>query len=271
MKAEGRPITMLTCYDAPTAGMLAEAGIDALLVGDSLAQVILGYNSTCAATMDLMVTLTAAVRRGAPGVFLMGDMPFLSYQVNAEEAIRNAGRFLREAGCDAVKMEVDIRHLELVRTLATAGIPVAAHLGYRPQTAQQQSKIVATREADKAIQVVKDALAMVEAGATMLLLECVCDVVAQQVTRRSGIPVISCGSGPYCDGQVLVLHDALGLPGGVGSRFSKFFGNAAEAMVQAADAYIKDVRAGSFPDADHSFHMKPEQQVLFEAWLKEQM
>jgi len=267
-KQQDRPITMLTCYDYATAILLEQAGIDGIIVGDSLAQVMLGYDSTLQATMDLMVTLTAAVRRGAPNVYLVGDMPFLSYQISSEQAIINAGRFLREASCDAVKFELDHRYVELVEELARAGIPVMAHLGYRPQTAGQKAKVVETRAVEQAEILVQDAQDMAAAGACCLLLECVTAVTAKVVTERVEVPVISCGSGPHCDGQVLVLHELLDLPGASGPRFCKKYAAIGEQIKQAVRTYLHEVRDRKFPDADHSYHMKPDTQQEFEKRLQ---
>ena len=262
-KRDGRPITMLTCYDAMTAGVLQESEVDILLVGDSLAQMILGYDSTLPATMDLMVAFAAAVRRGAPGVYLAGDMPFLSYQVSRESAIANAGRFLVEAGCDVVKLEVDGRNCDLVANLAAAGIPVMAHMGYRPQWAAQNDKIVGTREVEQACQLVQDAQAMIEAGACSLLLECVTTEVARVITERADVPVISCGSGAGCDGQILVINDVMGLPGAGGARFAKQYTQLGAQMAEAARAYVEDVQQNRFPDDQHSYHMPAEQLEQF--------
>jgi len=270
-KRQGRAITMLTCYDYTTARLLQEAQIDGIIVGDSLAQVMLGHKRTLSATMDIMITLTAAVRRGAPNVYLVGDMPFLSYQTGTEKAILNAGRFLSEAGCDAVKLEVDYRYCDLVAALAKAGIPVMAHLGYRPQTAQQSDKIVHSRSETQAQQLVHDVFDMIEAGACAILLECVTDVVAKVIAEHTEMPVIGCGSGPYCDGQVLVLHDILGLAAG-GAKIPKFaqvFADIGEKIKDAARDYIRQVQQKHYPDEQHSYHMdqQEQQKVLAEGWF----
>jgi 3-methyl-2-oxobutanoate hydroxymethyltransferase len=267
-KQQGQPIAMLTCYDYSTAVLLETAGVDGIIVGDSLAQVVLGYDSTLQANMDLMVTLTAAVRRGAPSVYLVGDMPFLSYQLSTEQAIINAGRFLREASCDAVKFELDHRYVSLVEDLARAGIPVMAHLGYRPQAAGQKAKVVETREAKQAEILVQDAQDFAAAGACLLLLECVTAVTAQAVTERVDIPVISCGSGPHCDGQVIVLHEMLDLPGATQPKFCKTYTDVGTQIKQAIQNYVHEVRERKFPDADHSYHMKPDAQQEFEKRLQ---
>ena len=267
-KQQARPITVLTCYDYATAILIEQAGIDGIIVGDSLAQVMLGYNSTLQANMDLMITLTAAVRRGAPNVYLVGDMPFLSYQLSTEQAIINAGRFLREASCDAVKFELDHRYVELVEELARAGIPVMAHLGYRPQAAGQKAKVVETRAAEQAEILVRDAQDMAAAGACCLLLECVTTLTAKAVTERVDIPVISCGSGPHCDGQVIVLHELLDLPGASAPKFCKKYAAIGEQIQQAIRTYIQEVRDRTFPDDDHSYHMPPEAQAELEKRLR---
>jgi len=257
LKRAGEPISMLTCYDYPSAVMLQRAGVDCLLVGDSAAQMLLGQPTTLQADLDIMVALAAAVRRGAPDAFLIGDMPFLSYQASVEDAVKNAGRFLREAGCDAVKMEVDSRFQEEVAAVARAGIPVVAHLGFHVQAAAQAETVVATRAADEALRLIGDLEAVEDAGASIILLECVTAEVAEIVASRTTLPVISCGSGIGCDGQVLVLNDVLGLPGSAPVRFSKPFGSVSEAFEQAVTAYIEQVKGRQFPDDEHAYHMKP--------------
>ncbi len=269
LKKQSKRFSILTCYDYSTAVLLQEAQVDSLLVGDSLAQVILGYSSTLPATMDVMIPLTAAVRRGAPKVYLIGDMPFLSYQSSIESAILNAGRFMTEAGCDAVKVEVDYRHVETVSALSAAGIPVVAHLGYRPQTSLQSDRIVESRDLEKAKQLIRDCQAMIEVGAVMILLECVTSRVARAVTELSELPVISCGSGPHCDGQVLVLHEALGLPGAVNPLFSKCYADIGRQINTAASEYSRQVKSGEYPDEAHSYQMDNEVETKFEQWLAE--
>lgn len=258
LKRDQQPITMLTCYDYPCAVLLQKAGIDCLLVGDSAAQMVFGHRSTLQADLDIMVALAGAVRRGAPDAFLIGDMPFLSYQVCLEDAVRNAGRFLREAHCDAVKMEVDSRHQDEVAAVARAGIPVVAHLGFHVQAAAQAETVVATRAVDEALRLIGDLEAVEEAGASMILLECVTAEIAQTVAQRTSLPVISCGSGPACDGQVLVLHDVLGLPGCAPVRFSKQFGHISPVIEEAVADYIQQVKTRQFPDDQHAYHMKPQ-------------
>ncbi len=269
MKRQREPIAMLTCYDYSTAVLLEEAGVDCLLVGDSLSQVILGYKSSLQAKMDIMVALTGAVRRGAPTCYLIGDMPFLSYQVCTEDAIRNAGRFLIEAECDAVKMEVDRRHTDLVAALARAGMPVMAHMGFRPQAIHQTEQIVTARLAELGLQLLEDARAMVKAGACSILLECVTAEVSQAIADRLDVPVISCGSGPACDAQVMVLHELLGLPGALNLKFTKRYADLSTPIQQAARQYVQDVREKRYPDSEHCYHMKPDQLEQFHQALEE--
>lgn len=215
--AEGAKFGMLTCYDATTAKWLVRAGCDIFLVGDTAAQMILGHDSTLPATMELQVMLTAAVRRGAPDAFVMADMPFGSYQCCESEGVRNAIRFLQEAGADSVKLEVGARHAGLVRKLATAGVPVVAHLGSKPQQVRAEGGYrAAGRTAEAVNKLVEEAQLMLEAGASILLLEAVTDEAAQRITALAHahdpfVPVIGCGAGPACDGHVVVLHDILGL------------------------------------------------------------
>lgn len=256
MKAQGQKITMLTCYDYATAVLLKQAGVDALLVGDSLAQVMLGYDSTLPVDMETMLTFTKAVRRGAPGVFLLGDMPFMSYQASVRDAVVNAGRFMAEAGCDAVKLEVTGKHAGTVEKICDAGIPVIAHLGFLPQSIAGVDKIVETREVAPALKLMDDCRAMINAGVSGLLLECVTAEVAAEITAMTELPVISCGSGPACDGQVLVLHEILGLPGALNPTFCKNYAQIGEAIKNAAMKYVSDVTSGTFPTSESCYHIQ---------------
>ena len=212
MVAEGRRFACLTCYDATTARWMERAGLPMLLVGDTLAETVLGYDQTYYATMEAMVLLTAAVRRGAPRVMLMADMPFMSYQADEAEALRNAGRFMTQAGADLVKLEVDRSFAPLVEKMARAGIPVVAHIGSRPQ----QTKISGGyrsvgRTREEAMRLVADARALEAAGSVMLLIEATPAEVSEEIVRGATIPVMGCGAGPACHGQVIVLNDLLGL------------------------------------------------------------
>jgi len=209
---ERKTFAALTCYDATTARWLERAGVPVLLVGDTAAEVILGYPNTLHAPLDFLVMLTAAVRRGAPRALVMADMPFMSYQASDADGVRNAGRFMTEGMADCVKLEVDASFAPLVRRLSRAGIPVVAHVGSRPQHAKQVGGYAAAgKTADDALRILADADAMLEAGASMLLVEATPVEVTEEIVSRSKVPVIGCGAGPVCHGQVAVLHDLLGL------------------------------------------------------------
>lgn len=255
-KANGEPITMLTAYDYPTALALDRAGIDSILVGDSLGMVVLGYETTLPVTMDVMIHHCKAVARGAEHALLIGDMPFLSYQLSIEEAVRNAGRFLQEAGMDAVKLEGGRARAEAVRAIVSTGIPVMGHLGLTPQSVNQlggfraQGKTLAT-----AREILADAHALEEAGCFALVLEAVPAQLAQLISRRLRIPTIGIGAGPGCDGQVLVAHDLLGLFDRFTPRFAKRYTDLHSAMDQAFRSFIDDIERDQFPAAEHSIEM----------------
>ncbi|MCH7591849.1 MAG: 3-methyl-2-oxobutanoate hydroxymethyltransferase [Planctomycetes bacterium] len=259
-KRERRKISMLTCYDYSTARLMEQAGIDSLLVGDTYAEVCLGHPTTLPVTVDHMVTITAAVRRGAPSVYLVGDMPYLSYQVCPEEAIRNAGRFMAEAGCDCVKVEVDRRLVKTVDAMCAATIPVMAHLGLRPQSIQRIGGYrVQGKHAADAMRLIEDAKMMEEAGAVALLLEAVPLEVARRITESTTLPVTGIVSGPDCDGQVLVFHDMIGYGGGHPPRSVKPYAQLHELLVKAFGAYAKDVSEGNFPTMEQSVAMDPKE------------
>jgi 3-methyl-2-oxobutanoate hydroxymethyltransferase len=254
-KARREPIAMLTAYDFPTARILAESGVDALLVGDSAATVLLGAESTTAATMEFLLPLTGAVRRGAPDVFLMADMPFASYP-DIRTAVENASRFVREAGADAVKFEMDIRHVEMARALTAAGIVLCAHVGLLPQRAAQQGGYVAQgRTGADAQRIVEEAAALAGAGAQMILLEAVPDEVTAEVAARTNGIVMGCGAGPSADGHVVVVHDMLGYSEKV-PRFVEKYGDVPSAMMEAAGKYVEAVRSRGYPAAGHQYRMK---------------
>lgn len=255
-KRSKQKFAVLTCYDYTHALIEEAAGVEAILVGDSAAQVILGHSTTLPATMDFLVTLAGAVRRGAPGAFLLGDMPYLSYHVNVEDAIRNAGRFMAEAGCDAVKVEVDGGMVATVEALARASIPVCAHLGLRPQAVHLAGGYRAqARDAESARRLIADARAMERAGACVLLLEAVPPEPARIVAEGTRLPVIGCGAGPACDGQVVVLHDMLGLTNGAAPKFVKRFASMHGDMARAIGAYMSEIRSGAYPGAEHCYSM----------------
>ena len=255
MRQENRPIAMLTCYDFPTAKILAACGVPILLVGDSVATTVLGESSTIHATMDFMILLSRAVRRGAADVFLMGDMPFGSYATE-ESAVANGKRFMAEAGVDCVKLECDIRHESIVRTMAMAGIPVCAHLGLLPQRAVQQGGYrYQGRTEEDSDRLVRESAAMVAAGAEMLLLEAVPDRVSRRIVESVPCLVLGCGAGPSCHGHVVVLHDMLGYSEKV-PRFVERFGAVPAAVAEAAQAYVRAVETREYPQVRHGYGVK---------------
>ncbi|HUW20785.1 MAG TPA: 3-methyl-2-oxobutanoate hydroxymethyltransferase [Sedimentisphaerales bacterium] len=257
-KRQNHKIVAVSCYDYTTARLVSHTDIQMILVGDSAAEVVLGFDSTLPATMDFMVAITAAVRRGAPNVCLVADMPFLSYQVGVSEAVRNAGRFVTEAGAQIVKIEAGEAHLDVVKAVSDAGMSVMAHIGIRPQTIGKVGRLRAEgTTAEMALELIGVAEQMIHAGADSLLIEGAAAEVAEIITNRSAVPVIGCGSGPACDGQILIMHDILGLTQKPGPRFAKSYGNLANAAIEAFTSYASDVQTGQFPDSAHSYHMKP--------------
>lgn len=257
MKKDGKRITMMTAYDAAFARLVDHAGIDVLLVGDSAGMVMLGYANTVPVTMDDMIRMAASVSRGATHPVLVGDMPFGSYQTGTQDALRNAARFLKEAGMDAVKIEGGHETVETVRTLVDNGISVMAHVGLTPQRVAQLGGFkTQARTARAARRLIDDALALEDAGAFSIVLESIPSAVAQMVTERLSIPTIGIGAGPDCDGQVLVLHDVLGLYGDFKPKFAKRYADIGEQVETALKAFDADVRSGAFPDVEHSFTMK---------------
>jgi len=259
MKEKGEKITMLTAYDARFASLVDEAGIDMVLVGDSLGMVVLGYESTVPVTMDEMIHHAKAAQKGVRRAVLVGDMPFLSYQVAQREAILNAGRFLKEAGCDAVKLEGGAEVGGTVAAIAKAGIPVVGHIGLTPQTAGQLGGYkVQGQELESARKMLSDAKALETAGAFALVLECIPDRLAAAITEAITIPTIGIGAGPHCDGQVLVTHDLVGMFEKFVPRFVKQYANLAPQIKEAIGAFRDEVRSGAYPDAAHSFPMQDE-------------
>ena len=255
-KAEGLKITMLTSYDAPTARILDEAGIDVLLVGDSAANVVLGYPDTRPVSMDEMIVLTSAVVRGNTYAYVVGDMPFMSFNVTIDEAVRNAGRFIKEAGADAVKLEGGGHVTETVRAIVRAGIPVVGHLGLTPQTADMLGGYhVQGGKAASAKKILDDAFALEEAGAMMLVMECIPDRLGDLLSEKLSIPVIGIGAGAGCDGQVLVVHDMLGIRAGFTPKFVKAWAGIGDEIKKAATGYRAEVESGEFPRAGHTFKM----------------
>lgn len=250
---EGKRFACLTCYDATIARWLERAGLPMLLVGDTLAEIVLGHDQTYYATMDMMVALTAAVRRGAPSVMLMADMPFMSYQADDAEALRNAARFMTESGADLVKLEVDGTFVPLVEKMARAGIPVVSHIGSRPQQTKLTGGYRSTgRTHDEAERLIRDARALEAAGSVMLLIEATPAEVSERIVSGSRIPIIGCGAGPACHGQVIVLHDLLGLTDWQ-PRFAQPVAQLGERIMEAARTWITKVSANDL--GEHPYHM----------------
>ena len=257
MKRDGKRITMMTAYDAAFARLVEAAGIDVILVGDSLGMVVLGHQNTVPVTMDDMVRHAAAVSRGASRPLLIGDMPFGSYQTGPSDALRNAARLLKEAGMDAVKLEGGHETVPLVKALVENGIAVMAHVGLTPQRVAQFGGFKTQAKSARAARTLIDnAVALEDAGAFSIVLESIPAPVAAMVTERLSIPTIGIGAGVDCDGQVLVLHDVLGLYGDFKPKFAKRYAEIGNAVVDALRAFDGDVREGRFPDAEHSFTMK---------------
>ncbi len=257
MKASGDKITMLTAYDASLARLLEGAGIDMLLVGDSLGMVVLGYDSTVPVTVDEMLHHAKAVRRGAPGSLVVGDMPFMSYQVSIPDAIHNAGRFMKEAGCDAVKLEGGPEVCHVVSARVQAGIPVMGHIGLTPQTAGQLGGYkVQGKDLDSARKQLASAKALEAAGAFALVLECIPATLAQAISEALSIPTIGIGAGVGCDGQVLVTPDMLGMFEKFTPSFVKSYAHLANQIKEAVLDYKREVKAKVYPDEAHSFTMK---------------
>lgn len=254
MKEQGKKITMLTAYDASMASLFHSCGVDILLVGDSLGMVVLGYDSTVPVTMDEMLHHCAAVRRGAPDAFVVGDMPFGSYQTGIYDAVDNGIRFLKEAGADAVKLEGGVEVYETIYDLVRAGIPVMGHIGLTPQTAGQAGGFtVQGKDDESARRLVQDAKALQDAGVFAIVLECIPAGLAEVVSQSLDVATIGIGAGVNCDGQVLVSHDLLGMFAKFTPRFVKKYANLAPLIVQAVKDYVQEVEEGSFPEDSHSF------------------
>ena len=255
MKQNGEPITMVTAYDYAMAKNVCEAGIEMILVGDSLGNVVLGYNSTVPVTMDEMIHHTKAVMRGAQGALVVGDMPFMSYQASVVDGMYNAARFLKETGCAAVKLEGGSEVCELVHKLTQAGIPVVGHIGLTPQSVNQLGGFkVQGKSAEAAQKLLDDARSLEQAGAFSIVLECVPELLAKKVTESlPTAATIGIGAGKYCDGQVLVCNDLLGFTDGFCPKFVKRYADVHGEIVNAVKGYITDVKSRSFPAAEHTF------------------
>jgi 3-methyl-2-oxobutanoate hydroxymethyltransferase len=260
-RRKGEPISWLTCYDYPTAHFQEQAEIDMILVGDSLGMTMLGYDSTLPVTMNDMIRHTQAVRRGAPTAFLIGDMPYMSYQASREDAVRNAGRFMAEAGCDAIKLEGGAEMADRIKAIVAAGIPASGHLGLTPQSVSALGGFrLQGKGALQAKKIIDDAKALEEAGAFCILLELVPDRVCKLITERSENAIImSLGSGPDADGQLLIYHDMFGLYPKFTPKMAKVFGNAGEVILNGLTQYNKEVVEKTFPTEENYFGMKDEE------------
>ncbi|MBA2505749.1 MAG: 3-methyl-2-oxobutanoate hydroxymethyltransferase [Thermoleophilaceae bacterium] len=259
-KALGEPIVMVTAYDYPSAQVAETAGVDMVLVGDSAAMTVLGYPSTVPVSTDEMLMLAAAARRGLTTPFLVGDLPFGSYEASDEQAIATAQRFVKEAGCDAVKLERGGSSVDRAAAIVGAGIPVMGHVGLTPQTATALGGYRSQgRTAERAMEVVEDALALQEAGCFAIVFEAVPSQLTEMLMPQVEIPVIGIGAGPATDGQVLVFHDLLGIYDGHAARFVKRYGDIRESMVQGVEAYAADVRDRRYPEPAHGYDMAPDE------------
>jgi len=259
-KKTGQKITMMTAYDYPTACLVDQAGIDTILVGDSLGMVVLGHKSTVPVSMDEMIHHCKAVSRGTTCAFIIGDMPFMSYQVSIEKAVENAGRFIKEAGCECVKLEGGSEMAKVVEAIVNAGIPVCAHIGLTPQTATKLSGFkVQGKDAEGARKLIKSAIDLESAGAFMIVMECIPDLLASKITKELTIPTIGIGAGKECDGQVLVYHDLVGLFERFTPKFVKRYINLSPKIKEALIQFKKEVETGTFPGPEHSFAMEKEE------------
>jgi 3-methyl-2-oxobutanoate hydroxymethyltransferase len=259
MKQQGEKIAMLTAYDYPTARLLDQAGVPIILVGDSLGMVVLGYSSTLPVTMADMLHHVSAVVRGTQRAHVVADMPFMSYQAGPDDALRNAGRFLQEAGAQSVKLEGGVSVAETVRRLVEAGIPVMGHIGLTPQSVNQFGGYkVQGKTPAAAVKLLNDAMALEQAGAYAMVLETIPAPLGKLVSERVSIPTIGIGAGPYCDGQVQVLHDMLGLYPDFVPKHAKQYAHLAEDIGRAVREYLAEVQEGHFPTERESFMMGPD-------------
>jgi len=267
-KRLGEPIVMVTAYDYPSAQVAEAAGVDLVLVGDSGAMTVLGYPSTVPVSLDEMLMLASAVRRGLRTPLLVGDLPFGSYEASDEQAIATAQRFVKDAGCDAVKLEGGGASVSRAHAIARAGIPVMGHVGLTPQTATALGGYKAQgRTAERALQVARDAVALEQAGCFSLVFEAIPAAVSEALMERLEIPVVGIGAGPATDGQVLVFHDLLGIREGHGARFVKRYADLLDAMTDGVRHFAEDVREGRFPQHDHTYSIDPEEFAEFRKQL----
>ncbi len=270
MKESGQKVVFLTAYDAQMARLEEQAGVDMILVGDSVGNTLLGYESTIPVTMDNMVLFTGAVRRGAPNTFIVGDMPFMSYQASVDDAVRNAGRLVKEAEADAIKLEGGLQVVPAVKAITDAGMLVMGHIGLTPQSAGQFGGWRAQgRSAEQAVNLVRDALALEEAGAFAILLEGIPGVVSKAITERCSIPILGIGGGLQCDGQLLIVYDMLGIFEAFKPKFVKRYGELAGVITEMFQEYGREVRAGEFPTTAHDYGMPRAEQEEFSRALAE--
>ncbi len=266
-KQKGEPITMLTAYDFPMAKQIDDAGVDIILVGDSLAMVILGYDSTLPVTMEDMIHHSKAVSKAVKRALIIGDMPFMSYQVSIEKAVENAGRFLKEAGCDAVKLEGGKNVVDKIKAIVNAGIPVMGHIGLTPQSATALGGYkVQGKDLESAKALIEDAISICKAGVFSIVLECVPDELARIITQKVNVPTIGIGAGPYCDGQVLVTNDLLGLYEKFIPSFVKRYINLAPEIKKALASYVNEVKEKKFPSEQYSFKASKELVNALKEW-----
>jgi 3-methyl-2-oxobutanoate hydroxymethyltransferase len=269
MKKEGEQVAWVTAYDFPTASFVEQAGMDMILVGDSLGMVVLGYQGTIPVTMEDCISHCQAVRRGAPNTFCIGDLPFMSYQISDEDAVYNAGRFLKEADMDCVKLEGGRRVLTRIKAIADAGILVMGHIGLTPQSSGVLGGFKAQgRDPESARDLIEDAMAIQDAGAFAILLEAVPPELSQFIAKKLDIPIYSIGAGP-CDGQVLICGDMLGMFEAFTPKFVKKYANVAEVEVKAFKEYVEDVKTGKFPTDDHCYHILKDREEEYKKMLKE--
>ena len=270
-KALGEPLVMVTAYDYPSGQVAEEAGVDVVLVGDSGAMTVLGYPSTVPVTLEELLVLAAAVRRGLSTPLLVGDMPFGSYEISNEQAIANAQRFVKEAGCDAVKLERGGTSVERAKAIIAAGIPVMGHVGLTPQTATALGGYRSQgRTAERALGVMHDAVGLQEAGCFSIVFEAIPSALTETIMPSMRIPVIGIGAGPAADGQVLVLHDLLGIYDGHAARFVKRYANVREEMIKGVAAFAEDVRRRRYPEPEHGYTMAPDEIARLHELLDEQ-
>jgi 3-methyl-2-oxobutanoate hydroxymethyltransferase len=260
LKAAGEPVAWLTAYDYPTALIMDRAGIEMILVGDSVGMAVLGYDSTLPVTMDEMIIFTSAVCRAASVAFIIGDMPYMSYQIDDQTAVRNAGRFMAECGTDAVKLEGGARVASTVQAITNAGIPVMGHIGLTPQSYTQLGGYRPQgRTAQDALTLIRDATVLEEAGAFAVVLECIPAEVTGIIHERLTIPVYGIGSGPDCDGQILIVHDMLGLFEKFVPKFVKKYMNLSGSLLEAFESFRADVKSGAFPKGEHTYSIGEEE------------